>query len=405
MSQPNFQIPSFNQFQQGAPPPAPNPSTFNPSSGGGVPTAAQVPQPGGGGSPQFPHSPQQPSFPQQQGFPTPNFQPPSNQPPANQPPTQPAWAPTSPPNATPASQPEVSPYIQELERLGQVPPGQFKTERELIERLYSVSGELAGQVDEYERRFQQAKPQQAPAQTPPPTTQPTANVATAADVAQMAAVFQQNGMLSVQNGQWVAVNPMATGVAEQMNRSVMEAQARQAELANPSAFIQKYGADVISQQLSPLKQQLEEMTRQNQLLQQQFQNSVPRPDKDWIGQNRDKLYTKDASGREVETPIGAIYRTAWNAATEQGHTSYTDIHQYALGVVAPLIGPQPQAQPPRQSWMAGVQNPQSNMYAADPSFTAPGTIFNNGVSPQHQGRPLGNDGFPTFAALQAQGIQ
>jgi ABC-type phosphate transport system auxiliary subunit len=185
---------------------------------------------------------------------------------------------------------------------------------------------------------------------------------------------------------------------------VMEAQARQAELANPSAFIQKYGADVISQQVGPLKQQLEDLARQNQQLQQQFQNSMPRPDRDWIGQNRDKLYAKDARGQEVETPVGAIYRSAWNAAAEQGK-SIADIHQYALGVITPLIGAQPQAQQPRQSWMAGVQNPQSNMYAADPSFTAPGTIFNNGVSPQHQGRPLGNDGFPTFAAIHAQGIQ
>lgn len=392
---PNNQFPTYAGLQQGNQQ-VPGQPVLNPSSGGGTSPTAFASQPSGGGQPQ-PWQ-QQPTQPQpslqQTTFPQPNFQPPITQPPAQQ-----TWAPPSPTTAAPTQQPEVSPYIQELERLGHVPAGRFKNDRELSERLYSISEEMAARLEEYEKQYP-TQPAATPA-APTPLQPAAAPVATATDVTQIATVFQQNGLLTFNNGQWVATNPMAAAVAEQMNRSALEAQARQAELANPSAFITKYGSEVINKAVDPLNQRLEELARQNQRLQQQFENSMPRPDRDWVTQNRSMLYAKDTTGREAETPIGAIYRNAWSAAEQQYGGNFAAIHQYALDVIKPLLPTQQQPQQ-KQPWLAGVQNPQSNMYAADPSFTAPGTIFNNGVSPQHQGRPLGNDGMPSFAAIQHQ---
>ena len=243
------------------------------------------------------------------------------------------------PPAQPTPQPPAS-YLAELERDGRIPAGQFKTERDLIDALYGTASELATQVEQY-----QQKPRE-----PVAPSAPAAPAAPVADLTKMATVFQQNGWLSLQNGQWVANNAMATEVASQMNNSILEAQARQAELAN-----------------------------------------------------RDKLFVKDTSGAEVHTPAGKAYSEAWEMARQAGRTNINEIHQYALTVATPYLT-QMQAPPtpaPVQSWMQQATATPRH----DPSFSAPGTVLNSSVPPSGIGMPVGNDGFPTFQSLMALGIQ
>lgn len=296
------------------------------------------------------------------------------------------------PPVQPTPQPPAS-YLAELERDGRIPAGQFKTERDLIDALYGTASELATQVEQYQK-----KPME-----PVAPSAPEAPVAPVADLTKMATVFQQNGWLSLQNGQWVANNAMATEVASQMNNSILEAQARQAELADPSAFISKYGADVITKAMTPLQQELAALKQQNEYLQQQFAASAPRPDKTWVETNREKLFTKNTAGTEVHTPAGKAYSEAWEMARQAGRTDINEIHQYALTVATPYLT-QMQAPPtpaPAQSWMQQATATPRH----DPSFSAPGTILNSSVPPSGIGIPVGNDGFPTFQSLQALGLQ
>lgn len=299
----------------------------------------------------------------------------------------------SPPPAV--SQPTVpQPYVAELERLGRIPVGRFTNDRDLIDTLYGTAENLATQVEQFEAR--QAAPVQPAAPVVPATP--------VADVTKMATVFQQNGWLALQNGQWVATNPMATQLATQMNASIMEAQARQAELAeNPSAFISKHGADVFKQALSPLQQEIETLRQQNQQLQQQFEASTPRLDKTWVETNKAQLYTTDAAGKEVPTQAGKAYGEAWEMARAAGKP-IDQIHSFALSVATPYLAaaatPAPAPAPP-QTW---VQQVLSNP-GTDPSFTAPGTVLNKSVPPNGIGYPVDNDGYPSFSKLQGLGIQ
>lgn len=300
--------------------------------------------------------------------------------------------------AVPASQPGGGgppvqrTYLDELERAGRVNAGQFNNDRDLIEALYGTAETLANQVEQYEKTAS-VKPE-----TPPPQTAPAAP---AADLTKMATVFQQQGWLSLQSGQWVASNPMATELAQQLNRSVMEAQARQAELADPAAFIGKYGADVFKQQLDPLQQRVDQLTRQNQELLEQFQASAPRVDKNWVSENKAKLYTTDASGKEVPTPACKAYGEAWEMARRAG-LSLDQIHTYALSVATPHLTPEtPSVAPPVEPWaQQAFANPRT-----DPSFNAPGTVLSNSAPVSGPSLPLGNDGYPTFSSLQGMGIQ
>lgn len=289
---------------------------------------------------------------------------------------------------TPAPQP-VDPLILQWEADQRLPPGRFKTTQELSEHLYSTLVDVAGKLDEYEK--QQPAPQQ-PVQTPQ-VAPPVAPVTQ--DLTQIAGVFQQNGMLAQESGQWVAKNPLANGVAEQLNKAAMEAQLRQMELANPQAFIAKYGTNLVNEAVQPLQTQMAEIVKQNQMLQQRLESTLPRPDRDWVNQNRQILYTKDAAGNETPTQIGQIYTTAWDTANRQGISDYAKIHEYAMGVISPLIQPQMQAQP-QASWMSGV-----GAKPPDPGFNSPGTVFTNNAPPGQGGVPVANDGFPRYNILQA----
>lgn len=326
----------------------------------------------------------------------------------SQPPTQPPGTLGSPSGGeatppAPVSQPGGgSPplsYLAELEQQGKVPPGQFKTERELIDALYGTAENLATRVEEYETQ-QSSAPPQTP-EPPPPTTAPA--VPSPAELTKMATVFQQNGWLALKEGQWVAVNPMASQVAQQMNNAIMESQARQLEMTgDPEAYISKYGEGVFKKHLDPLNDQITQLKEQNQRLQSQIEANTPRADKTWVEQNRDKLFVKDATGAETHTPAGKAYAEAWEMARLAGQP-LDKIHTYALTVATPLINAStpPTAPAPVQSWAQQAAQRQPT----DPSFNAPGTVLNNSVPPNGIGIPTGNDGYPTFGSLQALGLQ
>lgn len=371
------QFPSFAGLQQ---------STNAPSGGANSPNVS--PQGGVGGWPPAGQQPQvqQPTYqqpPVQQTYQQPQVQ-------------QPVALPYQQPQA-PAAPPVVDPYITQWEADGRIPAGVFKSQQELTERLYEVLNDVSPKIDAYEKWQQTQQQQAAPAQQPAPVVQQTPAVAPQQDLTAVAGMFQQSGMLVQENGQWVAKNQLAAAVAEQMNKSAMEAQLRQMELANPQAFIAKYGSDAISQAVGPLQQQMAEIAKQNEMLQKRLEDSVPRPDKDWVNQNRGLLYSKDQAGREVPTTVGNLYHTAWETANRQGITDYAKIHEYAMSVVSPLVATQqrPPVQP-QASWMAGV-----GQQAPDPSFNSPGTVFTNNVPHGQGGIPVANDGFPRFDLLRA----
>ena len=296
---------------------------------------------------------------------------------------------TPPPQAPPV-QPQES-YLAQLERMGKVPAGQFKSERELIDALYSTAEDLANRVA--------PEPPAKPVTPPPAPETPAVNQA---DLSKAATMFQQQGWLAMQNGQWVATNPIAQAAAQQLNTAMLEAQARQAELADPTAFISKYGQTAFDAKLTPLQQELQQLRQETQALQARLAETLPRPDKQFVEANKDKLWTTDPAGKQVPTQAGKLYSQAWDMASKAGIEDFNQIHEYALSVAQPYLQPTPQpAQPQHQPWMQQVQNSP----VTDPSFTAPGTVFTNSVPPSGIGIPVGNDGFPTFGSLQALGIQ
>lgn len=297
---------------------------------------------------------------------------------------------TPPAPQAPPVQPQES-YLTQLERMGKVPAGQFKTERELIDALYSTAEDLANRVN--------PEPLAQPVAKPPVPETPVVNQA---DLSKAATMFQQQGWLAMNNGQWVATNPIAQGAAQQLNTAMLEAQARQAELADPTAFITKYGQSAIDSRLTPLQQELQQLRQENQAIQARLAETLPRPDKQFVEANKDKLWTTDPAGTRVPTQAGKLYSQAWDMASKAGYEDFNQIHEYALSVAQPYLQPTPQpAQPQHQPWMQQVQNSP----VTDPSFTAPGTVFTNSVPPSGIGIPVGNDGFPTFGSLQALGIQ
>ena len=383
MSQVTPAFPSFAQLQQAS---AQN-NLNAPSGGANSPNVS--PQASVGGWP-----PSQPTVPQpnfQQPAQQPNFQQPAQQPNFQQPANQPVYSPPAPQPGNqqspmqPAPQQTVDPLILQWEADQRLPPGRFKTTQELSEHLYSTLVDVATKLDEYEKQ------QPAPQVTPTQPVAPAPATPAPQDLTQIASVFQQNGMLANEGGQWVAKNPLANGVAEQLNKAAMEAQIRQLEMANPEAFVAKYGNNLVQ----PLQSKIDEIVKQNQLLQQRLESTLPRPDRDWVNQNRHILYTKDAAGNEISTQIGQLYATAWDTANRQGISDYAKIHEYAMGLISPLLQPQQQPQP-QASWMSGV-----GTKPPDPGFNAPGTVFTNNAPPGQGGVPVGNDGFPRYSILQA----
>jgi len=102
--------------------------------------------------------------------------------------------------------------------------------------------------------------------------------------------------LAMNNGQWVATNPIAQGAAQQLNTAMLEAQARQAELADPTAFITKYGQSAIDSRLTPLQQELQQLRQENQAIQARLAETLPRPDKQFVEANEGRAGVTGENG-------------------------------------------------------------------------------------------------------------
>jgi len=340
------ELPSFQMLQQQ------NPQSLQPSAPSG-----------GANSPPVPVSP-----PGGMGLPAPPQTPPA-------------------PPMTPA--PQVDPFILEQERAGRLPPGRFKTQQEAFEAVYGIAQQA---YDEAERlRAQTTAPPAAPVQQQPPA-------APVEDLNKMAMAFQQSGWMALENGQWVAKQAAATQLAQQLNQRIAEAQARQAELADPDTFFAKYGKKAISENLAPLQTELAELKQQYQQLQQELYKAVPKPHEAWFKQNEAQLWTTNQLGQRAPSPAGKAYSDAWDLAQSYGLAA-EDIHKFASTAATPYLTQQapPAAPQPQQSWMQQtLQNPPVH----NPAFNAPGTSFTNSVPPHQRASSLDNDGLPSFQRLQ-----
>lgn len=341
------ELPSFQMLQQQ------NPQSLQPSapSGGANSPPVPVSQPGGMGLPTPPQTP-----------------------------------PVSP--MTPA--PQVDPYIVELERSGRLPAGRFKTTQEAFEAIYGIAESAAQQVERLQSQTQ------APPVEPAPPQAPAAPVE---DLNKMAMAFQQSGWMALENGQWVAKQAAATQLAQQLNQRIAEAQARQAELADPDTFFAKYGKKAINENIAPLQAELAELKQQYQQMQQELYKAVPKPHEAWVKQNEAQLWTTNQLGQRVPSPAGKAYGDAWDLAQSYGMAA-EDIHKFASVAATPYMTQQqaPPAVPqPQQSWMQQtLQNPPVH----NPAFNAPGTSFTNSVPPHQRASSLDNDGLPSFQRLQ-----
>ncbi len=296
---------------------------------------------------------------------------------------------------TPATAPTPSNnLVLEYERQNRVPVGRFKTDAELLNAVYSLAEQVSNEADE----LRQARMGQTPPATPAAPQTPAAPAAPEPSaLSQIATVFQQNGMLQFQNGQWVSTHPASAETATHLNRQAAEVQARQAELADPKSFIGKYGKDVFKQELTPLEQKLQEMESRYAALEQRLAAAVPKPHMTWVEQNKSVLFKE---GTQEPSDIGKVYAQAWDTAAQSGVTDEAACHQLALMAVTPYMTqrpatPQPAA--PQTPWINQALQTQQ----VDPSFGMPGTVSSrpsDGI-----GLPLMNDGFPDYHAMLNQG--
>ena len=288
--------------------------------------------------------------------------------------------------------------LRQYESQGLVPAGRFTNDAEMVEALYSLATNLASRQDDQRPEAPApARPVQ-PAQ-PVPQQQPQQP---ARDISQVATTFQQAGLLSYANGQWVATNPMATQVAEQLNAQIIAAQARQAELADPDSFIRRYGTGAIREALTPIDEELQQVKAQYQMLQQQLEAMTPKPYESWIQQHQSQLYSTDpATQARVYTPAGKTYDSMWTTAYEAGVRDVAKLHEIASSAAQPYLQQAaPVTQPaakPAVPWASTVQP------AGDSGFNAPGSQMGRAAGSTGISVPVGNDGMPSFSLMLAQG--
>lgn len=323
------------------------------------PTQPYIPSAPSGGA----NSPPVPAMPGGPGF---------NQPPAPQAPPAPVQQPPAPPS-----------IIQRYEQEGRIPVGRFRSEEELVDALYGVAETAASQLEQKQ-------------QTPvPPVVQPAAPpTVPVEELTKMATTFQQQGWLSLQNGQWVANNPLAGQLAGQLNQQILDAQARQAELADPVSFFRKYGKQAMQEDLTPMQAELTTLKEQYEALQRQIAESAPKPWDGFMKSYEAQLWTTDPAGQRVPSAVGKVYHDAFEMA-RQYNMSPADIHKFAETATKPYLQVQAPAQP-QQSWMQQVSQHPVN---PDPSFSRPGTVLNNGVPPGQMGIPRETNGYTSFNLL------
>lgn len=294
---------------------------------------------------------------------------------------------SSPPSEQPPAQPAAPQsgrsLVEAYERAGHINPGQFRNDVELTHRLFEVTNELATELE---------RSKSTPSQPAAPV-QPVQPAAPTVDLNKVANAFQQQGLLKFESGQWVSSHPMAAQVATELNQAVLAAQARQAELADPTAFIAKYGESAIKSHMTPLEQQFQALKSQYETLQSQMQALTPSPYKSWIDSNKEKLYALDAVGTKQLTPAGKAYHDAWEALKDRVDDESV-LHDMARRAAEPLLQVTP-AQP-QQTFLEKVASTP-----VQPGFTLPGTTQPATGQPV-PGISTDNKGFPDFQKLMTQ---
>jgi hypothetical protein len=249
-------------------------------------------------------------------------------------------------------------------------------------------------VEQYETEREGQQPA-APA-APAAPTQPVVPKAPqpAGNLSQAQLAFQQAGMISFQNGQWVATNPLANDLVGQLNQQVMQQHQRLQELSDPKSFISQYGKDVIKQEMDPLLQEIQTLKQQNAEMQRQFQSSRPKPYEGFLTTHAAALRNPDNS----LTAVGQLYDSTWKTASAGGVTDEAILHKLAEAAVNPYLrAPAPQAAQPPQTFMQFAAQSQPS----DPGFNSPGTVLTNaGQTPI--GLPLTNRGMPDMRAMMSQ---
>lgn len=299
----------------------------------------------------------------------------------------PAPAPTAPTAPTPAPAAPSAPaaassniaMIRRLEANGTLPQGHgFTDDLQVLQYLAEAS-----------QTPEPAPPQQtAPAETPAPSP---------ADLSAAALSFQQAGMLAFRDGAYVASNPLATQVASALNDNLARQRAIQAELADPERFIRNYGQGFVAEVTAPLQQEIATLREQLAAVARQ---AVPDPATTFVQTNRPALVGPDGA----LTAAGQAYHAAWEAATAAGVRDRTAAHTIAHLAAKPLLNTQ--TPPPAQQPPAAAQKPwlqTVTTQSANPAFSAPGSIVNNG--PPAGSVPVNNAGFPDFTLMAAASQQ
>ena len=300
----------------------------------------------------------------------------------------------APQPAAPVENRLVQKYIQ----AGQIQPGRFQNDEQLMNALITLAQQQA-------EALEAAQGQQPAAPQPPAAPVTPTPPAPGVDLSQLATVFQQQGLLSFQNGQWVAANPIAQEAAAQLNRKALEAQAIQAELSDPRNFILKHGADALKEKLlPPLEQRIADLQAQLERQQQVLDQAIPKPHEAWFNENRKALETVDANGQPTKTAAGVAFENAWNTAVQAGVNDPVALHRIAQAAALPVIqqvAPPQQQQAPAVPWFQQAQNTP----ATDTGFGLPGSQVGNPHQPTGIGVPQMNDGFPDYHAMLRQGLQ
>jgi len=320
---------------------------------GGVNPPTQQPQPASGAA-----------FPPPQPAPTPA-------------PTAPTPAPAAP--SAPTAVPSNIAMIRRLEANGTLPQGHgFTDDMQVLQYLAEAS-----------QTPEPAPPQQtAPEETPAPSP---------GELSAAALSFQQAGMLTFRDGAYTATNPLATSVASALNDNLARQRAIQAELADPRQFIRNYGQEFVAEVTAPLQHEIATLREQLAAVARQ---AVPDPAATFVQTNRSALVGSDGA----LTAAGQAYHAAWEAATAAGVRDRTAAHTIAHLAAKPLLTlqtPPPAQQPPaaaQKPWLQTVTTQSAN-----PAFSAPGSIVNNG--PPASSVPVNNAGFPDFTLMAAAASQ
>ena len=356
----------------------PDPNT-NTLSGGVSPGPAQpVPQvaPGPGFSTQ-PAAPQYQQPAQQQPAQYGQIQ----YPPAQQP------APQTPP---PASREQIERMVASG-RLSAQEAQAYRSDTQFFDDLYelALSGVTPPQPQPPQQPVQQ-QPVQQPAQQPGPPPE---------ELARNLLALQQSGAIEFVNGRYISKYPDFQNIAERANTERMRAEQALHELANPTQWIKKNGAEVIDDFLKPLKEEVMQLRRQ-------LQETMPKPHEAWVAKYDASLRVKDAAGNTVElTPVGKVYDQVYRAAQARGirdpHLLHEAAAQAAEGMMQHMqyVQPAPAPQAPVAPLTYAQAAAQSQL-PPNPGFNLPGTQLSR-HQPQQGAIPVTNQNTVDFHGLAA----